>query len=324
MVHINFPRIDLNNNPDLQNWREKSSYKEGDWRDLREYLAQHPRFVNGIHRLPKCWYTELPQGDFRALDVEHFRPKNQAKPLAESQKKAIEELIGFEFFQEQSEVAYGWLEFDYRNYRLTTALPNRGGAKHIYFPLAKNSNRLKEGEFPWDTQEYCLLLDPVNVHDANLLMVRPDGTIWPNTVVQILTESVYDDLSRYWHTDGFNYIRAWITIYLYRLQEKILIEGRKEVYEQTIEHLDLLYESFIHNYPEKLRDSIIRSISNGALPSAQFALAARSAMRDYIRPSYIDPENVDTGAVQLLQNTIRGILERIDTLNSEEQSWTNP
>ncbi len=194
MVYIPYPRTDLDTHPDLASWRAKANKREGDWKQLKDFLADSARVVAGKHPVTKCWYSELPQGDDFARDVEHFRPKNQASPLTAKQIKDIEQVAGITYEQDASTGRYPWLEFDYRNYRIVSAKTNRGGAKHIYFPVAKNGTRLVAGQFPWVQAEYPYFLDPANKHDASLLFVKPNGEIAPLAPKTALTQADFDDL----------------------------------------------------------------------------------------------------------------------------------
>ncbi|MEY4926244.1 MAG: hypothetical protein RI894_680, partial [Bacteroidota bacterium] len=62
-------------------------------------LTKQPRLKPKSHAIPKCWYTELPQGDSVASDVEHFRPKNSGDPLNEKQVDELKKLAGVDFYQ---------------------------------------------------------------------------------------------------------------------------------------------------------------------------------------------------------------------------------
>jgi hypothetical protein len=179
---------------------------------------------------------------------------------------------------------YEWLEFDYRNYRLVTAKTNRGGGKHIYFPLAAHTTRLATNQLPWQTAEYALLLDPTNQHDAQQLKVLPNGFICPRTPKTKLNKQDCTDLSTnptIWHKNGFNYLRASISIEIYNLNYYRFVSRREECYSKTltnIKQLILAYNAnikeFIDDYTERIFDAI--------LPSAEFSLAARCAIEDYI------------------------------------------
>jgi hypothetical protein len=281
MVLINYPRVDLDTHTGLAAWRAKVRFEEGDWKALKPFLAEQPRFLAGKHRIPKCWYTELPQGDNYALDVEHFRPKASAAPLNLNHVKEIENLTGVKFYQNTTNTPYPWLAFDYRNYRLTSALPNRAGAKHIYFPVALGSSRLVSPQVPWITTEYNLLLDPVDPHDAEQLIVLPSGIIEPKAPKIALTKQEFDNYAANWYGDGFNYLRASVSIILYRLNEKILIEGRKEKYEEMMEDIDVLLD-IMSVASETWTNNYIGRIFKLLLPSAPFSLAARSALDAYV------------------------------------------
>jgi hypothetical protein len=322
MMYIPFPRTDLDNDTDLVAWRTKTSYKESDWKKLKDFLAKQPRLFADIHPLPKCWYSELHQGDNYALDVEHFRPKKSGNPLTAKQKTVIGKRFGLTVEQLEDKAIspyYHWLKFDYRNYRLVTALTNRTGAKHIYFPVAKNSKRLASGEFPWYKKEYPLLLDPTNEHDANLLLVQPNGAITPRATKTLILASDYADLAKNWHNEGFNYLRASITIHLYRLNERVFIEGRHKVYQDTIKNIGRLLRFHKNNDMESVKD-FTEELLHSILPSAQFALAAKCAMQAYVVPSM---ETHDT--IQDTENSIKAILQaQAQLIKNEVISWKKP
>jgi len=323
MVYIPFPRTDLHHHPDFAAWRAQQPKSEGDWKMLRGFLAEHSRIRQGIHMIPKCWYSELPQGDDYALDVEHFRPKNQARPLSPKQIAKLEKRAGVGFRQNDHMGAnYSWLEFDFRNYRLTTATPNRGGAKHYYFPVVSGTSRLSNGTFPWQQNEYSFFLDPADPYDANLLMVTPNGKIEPRTPMTLLTDDDFQNLPHSWHSDGFNYIRVWMTIQLYRLEKKNLEQGRKEVYDQANELMErlILCLKFTNSSDGKtLFNYFIEDITKAILPSAPFALAARCALEAYIPPS-----NMDDNSRETIAKLPRQILDRVlSETNACTCSWEN-
>lgn len=307
MIYIPFPRTDLDNHPDLVRWRAKANKSNGDWKLLKEFLADSARIIQGKHPLTKCWYSELPQGDDFARDVEHFRPKNQASPLSEKQIESIENASGIKFEQDTSIGRYPWLEFDYRNYRIVSAITNRGGAKHIYFPIAKNSVRLATGQFPWVQVEYPYFLDPTNRHDASLLFVKPNGEIAPLTAKTDLLQADFDNLPESWNNDGFNYLRAMVTIKLYRLDDSVFVKGRKEVFDKISRLLEHLVLCIDENVVDKLKKRIIEDIIEATLPSAPFSLAAKSALN-----AYITPNGTNSMVTSSLNNIIKQILNKIE------------
>jgi hypothetical protein len=319
MVYMPYPRTDLDNHADLISWRAKATKAEGDWKLLKEFLADSARLVPGKHPLSKCWYSELPQGDDFARDVEHFRPKNQAAPLTNKQIKEVEKAAGIVYEQDANPGSYPWLEFDYRNYRIVTAKTNRGGAKHIYFPLAKQTVRLTAGQLPWVQPEYPYFLDPANKHDASLLFVKPNGAIAPIAPKTALTQADFDNLPASWHNDGFNYLRAMVTIKLYRLDDIVFQKGRKEVYD----HITYLLNSFavlINENPGIDIKPLTSLIIDAILPSAPFSLAARSAL-----VAYMPPPGIGATAAAEIKTIIKQIQNRVQQeIDALTIDWHKP
>lgn len=292
MVYIPYPRTDLDTHADLVKFRAKPDKEEGDWTMLKEaYLIENAILYPGVHLVPKCWYSELPQGDRFGQDVEHFRPKNQASPLSARQKKDLEKAAGVPFLQATGVTDYPWLEFDYRNYRFVTAFTNRGGGKHIYFPVVKGTPTLTAGQVPWKTREYAYLLDPADPWDASQLWVSASGVIEPVASKAPVTQADIDGLPGTWHNDSFCYIRAMATIQLYRLNEKILIDGRAEVYRDTLGKMNFLQIALEDGGGKVSRMSLalMSDLVKMVLPSAPFALAARCALHSYTPPARLDP-----------------------------------
>lgn len=102
----------------------------------------------------KCWFTE-GRDVCSHKDVEHFRPKKEAKALDGSERDG-----------------YWWLAFDYSNFRAAGNVPNR--KKGGWFPLHKDSKcstfraRCEESEAPY-------LLDPIRRADTDLLAFDEEG-----------------------------------------------------------------------------------------------------------------------------------------------------
>jgi len=313
MNYIPYPRIDLDNHRNLVSWRAKEDKIEGDWTHLKEYLADSARIIDNKHAISKCWYSELPQGDDYARDVEHYRPKNQASPLTTKQIKEIEILGEINYEQDDSVGNYNWLEFDYRNYRLVTAKPNRGGAKHIFFPIAKNTSRLTAGQLPWEKLEYPYFLDPTSKHDASLLMVKPNGDIAPITPKTQLTQTHFDNIAETWHQDGFNYLRATVTIKLYRLNDAVFVKGRKEVYDSVIKNINILNLCMHTNAAKEILENTIENIVGALIPSAPFSLAAKCALIAYQAP--------DKSTSDSIQSILTTIEKQVNNLKID---WNKP
>lgn len=202
---------------------------------------------------------------------------------------------------------------------MVTATPNRGGAKHDFFPIVENTNRLNTNDLPWQTTEYPYFLDPTDAHDATLLSVLPNGEIYPRVDYTALTDADFANLPNSWHSDGFNYIRAAVTIQLYRLDDRIFQEGRKAAYDNVndlMTRLELCFPTDNERF-EQLRDGFIRDLFYAALPSAPFALAARCALK-----AYIPPVNAPDDLKNALADIPHKILKKIeDKMANYASSW---
>ncbi len=319
MNYIPFPGTNKDAHPDLKAWRVKANKSVGDWKELKTFLNDCSKIGSISHSLPKCWFSELPQGDDFALDVEHFRPKNSGNALISKHIKEIEKYGSITFQQESVNATYSWLEFDYRNYRLVTAKPNRAGAKHIYFPIALGTRRLQNGTFPWDIQEFNYFLDPTDKQDVQLLYVKPNGEIAPTTPITQLTQADYTALPSTWRNDGFNYLRAIVTIVMFKLNYKHFVTGRHIVYSKTTRDVGTLEKLLIENPNSTIIPDFVENLVNKILPSAPFSLAAKSALIAY-QPNHPD---------QFFKDTINKIIIKIIEMVDNEVSkilidWNRP
>ena len=109
--------------------------KSAIWRELKPVLEA---VSNG-----KCWYSEA-RDKVSYWEVDHYRPKK----------------------------SYPWLAFDWRNFRLCGARPNR--KKTDEFPLEEEGSRATVA-FPDTVREGPILLDPVRWGDPELLTFKADG-----------------------------------------------------------------------------------------------------------------------------------------------------
>jgi len=100
----------------------------------------------------KCWFSEVKEL-YSHYDVEHFRPKKEAK----NQDKSIRD-------------GYWWLSFDYTNYRLCGNVGNR--KKGGWFPL-------HEGSACSSYQRQCEELDPTDEGDVSLIAFDEEGKAIP-------------------------------------------------------------------------------------------------------------------------------------------------
>lgn len=122
------------------------------WRGFAKYLSKMS--------YGKCWYSEAKDAGAN-FDVDHFRPKAEAK--------RTEEIV--------DEHGYAWLAFDWENFRLSAQNCNRLNkdennkmtvGKGSWFPLLEGSQKAS-----WDnrcvTNELPLLLDPLVKEDLRFI-----------------------------------------------------------------------------------------------------------------------------------------------------------
>lgn len=121
------------------------------WGQIKDWLAS---LSHG-----KCWFSEAKE-IYTHMDVEHFRPKKEAKHLDGTVRDG-----------------YWWLAFDYRNFRLCGNVGNR--KKGGWFPL-QDGSVLSSHERPREESEDPYLLDPTNPLDVGLLVCDVDGSLKPS------------------------------------------------------------------------------------------------------------------------------------------------
>jgi uncharacterized protein (TIGR02646 family) len=153
----------------------------------------------------KCWYSEA-KDVMSDRDIDHFRPKNEAKNLDDSIREG-----------------YWWLAYDYENYRFSSMYSNQKrydkfdktkdvGGKSSYFPLfpgsqvATTKRRLDD--------EDIMLLDPIDEDDPCLLTFDELGEAIPNTLSPRDIE------------------RVKVSIRLYHLDHTPLQEERQKVWDK--------------------------------------------------------------------------------------------
>ncbi|MEC4723280.1 hypothetical protein RY831_29415 [Noviherbaspirillum sp. CPCC 100848] len=104
----------------------------------------------------KCWFSEVREL-YSHYDVEHFRPKKEAKMLDSKVRDG-----------------YWWLAFEYTNFRLCGNVGNR--KKGGWFPL-KEESRCSSYTDQCEDTETAYLLDPIDIHDVNLLTFDEEGKV---------------------------------------------------------------------------------------------------------------------------------------------------
>lgn len=157
------------------------------WGELKQWLLDRS--------FGKCWFSEA-KDCFTHWDVEHFRPKKNAKSL-DGIKRA----------------GYWWLAFDWRNFRICGKVGNV--KKGTFFPLKTGSAAASSANRNTDDEIYYLL-DPTKRQDPLLLSFREDGGACPR-----------EDLK------GWNLQRAEYSIKRLKLDEhQPLRDARKEVWQE--------------------------------------------------------------------------------------------
>lgn len=106
----------------------------------------------------KCWFSEVREL-YSHYDVEHFRPKKEAKALDTSLRDG-----------------YWWLAFDYMNFRVCGNVGNR--KKGGWFPLKDGSLCSTYAE-PCEESETRYLLDPIDDNDVALIAFDEEGKVIP-------------------------------------------------------------------------------------------------------------------------------------------------
>ena len=288
MIYIKYPLASLNNHNDLITWHQTADNRK-EWTSLRGYLTAHlaaPHNVSDFN--PKCWYTEMAQLDMNAQDVEHFRPKGDSKLLTNIQRSRIEREIGYGIPEEASQNNYVWLKLNHINYRFTSALPNRLGGKYSTFPILSGTLRLVSPAIPAANSEFHLLLDPTIENDANLLLVIPSGEIMPKAERIALSDENIANPMRDWYTAPFNFLRSWVSIIVYRLDDPHLIRGRKIVFAKVTKLVEQLEQVLGESHDTTI--FICQEIKQLISSYSSFALAARCALLDYDGNSASNPE----------------------------------
>jgi hypothetical protein len=121
------------------------------WGELKEWLLA---LSSG-----KCWFSEVREL-YSHYDLEHFRPKKEAKAL-----EATDHRDG-----------YWWLAFDHMNFRVCGTVGNR--KKGGWFPLRQGSLCSTFAQ-PCEESEDTYLLDPINEDDVDLLAFDEEGKVIP-------------------------------------------------------------------------------------------------------------------------------------------------
>lgn len=203
-----------------EGWSEKAeelraNLLEKNKEQRTEYIKENPIWQELLIPLKKlsnnkCWYSEA-QEVMSDMDVDHFRPKNEALQFDENGKKIKRD-------------GYWWLAYDWKNYRLSSIYSNRlrkdkhtvdktSFGKGAFFPLRKGCTPASCSDELDD--EVIYLLDPINPNDPDLLFFTDEGKAIPS----VLEED-----------EPWNFQRAVVSIDLYHLNHTPLKDARKVVW----------------------------------------------------------------------------------------------
>lgn len=196
----------------------------------------------------KCWYTETIFCGAGYPEVEHFRPKKEAK-------------------NEDGLVisnGYYWLSFNLTNYRLSKPMPNR--KKGSYFPVLDESRRAMSHE-SCHRDERPLFLDPLVQSDCLLLGFNDNGKGVPeNGCTSLQKKRVNLTVKHFGINHSFLNRRrkiVWITVrklYAKYIGLVVQAERTKSVRTEEIAQIEL----------EKIRELL--------QPTSEFSSVAKSAL----------------------------------------------
>ncbi|SHM52003.1 HNH endonuclease family protein [Flavobacterium saccharophilum] len=205
----------------------------------------------------KCWYSEA-QEVMSDMDIDHFRPKNEAKQIVEG-KIIIRD-------------GYWWLAYDWKNYKLSSIYSNRlrkdkhtdeneSYGKGSFFPLRNGCIAATCDEELDD--EVIYLLNPTNPNDPDLLFFSEDGKAIPSVEQE---------------SEPWNYARAEVSIDIYHLNHTPLKDARLVVWnlcQRKIDQIKLINQKAHRTAGDNARIEIIKTeLREMILKSSEFSAVA--------------------------------------------------
>jgi uncharacterized protein (TIGR02646 family) len=192
----------------------------------------------------KCWFSEAKEL-YSHYDVEHFRPKKEAKALDGTLRDG-----------------YWWLAFDYMNFRVCGNVGNR--KKGGWFPLQDGSLQ-SIYEKRCEESEMSYLLDPIDIDDVRLLAFDEEGKAIPVPGASN------------WET-----LRVVETVRRLKLNEhEALTEERRRIWAKVSDLITQYNSAKLHSSgggnpaaKQKMRDLAIR-IRELAQPTSQLSSVAK-------------------------------------------------
>jgi len=149
----------------------------------------------------KCWFSEVREL-YSHYDIEHFRPKKEAKTLGADVRDG-----------------YWWLAFSYMNFRVCGNVGNR--KKGGWFPL-RNGSLCSTYTQPCEESETRYLLDPIDDDDVALIAFDEEGKVIPMPGISAWEKQRVDE-----------------TVKRLKLNEHVaLAEARRKVWQQVDKLID--------------------------------------------------------------------------------------
>ena len=219
------------------------------WGKLKDHYSN---ISNG-----KCWYTEA-KDSASIYHMDHFRPKKRVIALDPREVSGIRTT--------NSNEAYWWLAFDWKNYRFAASIPNT--SKGSYFPLKYGTDAAKQGAD--SSKEWCGLLDPADEYDVSLIAFGIDGKVYPACV----------------DADCWDSIRVLLSIRVYNLDCVSLVDARKEIQQTCKAKIELIknaQKEYAETHSTVYRDMLkkyIKELKDMTKPTAEFSAVARNYIRN--------------------------------------------
>lgn len=242
---------------DRKEFIEKKSHV---WRAFARHLAKMS--------YGKCWYSESndPQSFF---DVDHFRPKKEAKRSATV-----------------DDDGYPWLAFSWENFRYSAGRSNRLSTDEVteqvvgkgsWFPLLSGSV-IADWSNRCEAQEKQVLLDPVVREDVDLIEIDANGRACASfsCVGPVKLERVNNSIE------------------IYGLNLGNLVTARKRIIREINDNYENYMELVLAGNDMQSIPRIKNQLLRATMTDAPYSLAARCALAVLPKGAYLcaQPEDV--------------------------------
>lgn len=203
----------------------------------------------------KCWYTEAKESA-SSYHMDHFRPKKGIRHLENN----------CDIETANSDEAYWWLAFDWKNYRLMASIPN--STKGVYFPLRRGSRPAKVIQDL--EQEWPGLLDPTDEYDVSLIAFGIDGKVYPACA----------------DMNGWDAQRVSLSKRVYNLDYQPLVDRRIEIQQKCnrkIRQIKSAQRKYAETHSAEFRDMLkdcVRELRAMTKPDAELSAVARNYIRN--------------------------------------------